>query len=257
MSRTIMALPSVLAFFESDVDVEGLVLEVGLDLEVVFCGQLAAQWPGWPHFRHLDAACPRWMICPPLVCHVDGPFHVLSWTCPHLYLRDFSDPGKMVKRTALMRYPSEPPPGRNLRMPSGEPSDVWRRGTSGILIVLLHFGEELVTHLGLLRVVGVVHLIVLLILIATIRPILAFASLVILHVRPVLIVHVVYRPLRSSSLDGVTTLRVLIHSLSHARFCHQLFVLYSPVTAGNRAPPSQPSGSGRWLFLGSSASAPW
>ena len=85
MSRTIMALPSVLAFFESDVDVggEGLVLEVGLDLEVVFCGQLAAQWPGWPHFRHLDAACPRWtdLVHPWSAMSMD-PFHVLSWTCP-------------------------------------------------------------------------------------------------------------------------------------------------------------------------------
>ena len=76
MSRTIIALPSVLAFFVGEFDVggDGLVLEVGLDLAVEFCGQLAAQWPGWPHLRHFEAACPRWTICPPLVCHVDGPF---------------------------------------------------------------------------------------------------------------------------------------------------------------------------------------
>ena len=95
MSRTIMALPSVLAFFESDVDVgrEGLVLEVGLDLEVVFCGQLAAQWPGWPHFRHLDAACPRWtdLSTLGLPCRWTLSTSFLG-LAPHLYLRDFVGP---------------------------------------------------------------------------------------------------------------------------------------------------------------------
>lgn len=44
-----------------------------LDL-VVFCGQLAAQWPGWPHFKHLEAACPRETMVPPFVCYVEGDF---------------------------------------------------------------------------------------------------------------------------------------------------------------------------------------
>ena len=57
MSLTIMAEPSVFAFFEGDevgVDV-GLCRDVGEDRVVPLCGQLAAQCPTWPHLRHLVA----------------------------------------------------------------------------------------------------------------------------------------------------------------------------------------------------------
>ena len=75
MSLTIIAEPSVRNFFEGDVDVadEGLCRDVGLD-RAVFCGQLAAQCPGCPHFKHFEAACPLDTIVPVLDCHLPRPF---------------------------------------------------------------------------------------------------------------------------------------------------------------------------------------